>query len=275
MGFKDMVKDKVFIASVSIIVGIILYTFIYPAYFTKMDPTKWFTHPLRIPPNPQYLFGTTLTGQNLADLVPVALRNSLMIGLTTAITSIIIAILLSALVTLLRRGVSGVMVFIDTMCTIPPLPVLIVMIFTWREYITMPTIGLILSIFGWAWPSRALISILSSLKVRTFVYTSYLSGLPSYMIMIKEFMPYLIRYILVGFINLMLWGIGMETTVAMFGAMKMEIPTIGTTLYWALRYQAFLLGLWWWYLIPVAFLVALVLPLYIIGMKIDEYLITA
>jgi peptide/nickel transport system permease protein len=93
--------------------------------------------------------------------------------------------------------------------------------------------------------------------------------------MIKEFMPYLIRYILVGFINLMLWGIGMETTVAMFGAMKMEIPTIGTTLYWALRYQAFLLGLWWWYLIPVTFLVALVLPLYIIGMKIDEYLITA
>uniref|UniRef100_A0A7C5THR4 ABC transporter permease n=2 Tax=Ignisphaera aggregans TaxID=334771 RepID=A0A7C5THR4_9CREN len=272
MGFKDMVKDKMFIAVLSIVIGIVLYIVIYTNYFIKIDPSKWYSHPQGIPPSSKYPFGTTLTGQNLADLVPTALKNSIVIGITTALTSTIIAITLAALVTIARKGVSALMIFIDTMCTIPPLPILIVMIFTWRDYITMPAIGLILSIFGWAWPSRALISTLSSLKERTFIYTSYLSGLPSYMIMFKDFMPFIMRYILVGFINLMLWAIGMETTISMFGAMKMETPTIGTTLYWALQYQAFLLGLWWWYLIPVLFLIALVLPLYMIGIKIDEYL---
>jgi peptide/nickel transport system permease protein len=272
MGFKDMVKDKMFIAMLSIVIGIVLYIVIYTNYFIKIDPSKWYSYPQGIPPTSKYPFGTTLTGQNLVDLVPVALKNSIVIGITTALTSTIIAIVLAALVTIAKKGVSALMIFIDTMCTIPPLPILIVMIFTWRDYITMPVIGLILSIFGWAWPSRALISTLSSLKERTFIYTSYLSGLPSYMIMFKDFMPFIMRYILVGFINLMLWAIGMETTISMFGAMKMETPTIGTTLYWALQYQAFLLGLWWWYLIPVLFLIALVLPLYMIGIKIDEYL---
>jgi peptide/nickel transport system permease protein len=272
MGFKDMVKDKMFIAMLSIVIGIVLYIVIYTNYFIKIDPSKWYSYPQGIPPSSKYPFGTTLTGQNLVDLVPVALKNSIVIGITTALTSTIIAIVLAALVTIAKKGVSALMIFIDTMCTIPPLPILIVMIFTWRDYITMPVIGLILSIFGWAWPSRALISTLSSLKERTFIYTSYLSGLPSYMIMFKDFMPFIMRYILVGFINLMLWAIGMETTISMFGAMKMETPTIGTTLYWALQYQAFLLGLWWWYLIPVLFLIALVLPLYMIGIKIDEYL---
>ncbi len=272
MGFKDMVKDKMFIAVLTIVIGIVLYIVIYTNYFIKIDPSKWYSHPQGIPPSSKYPFGTTLTGQNLVDLVPAALKNSIVIGVTTALTSTVIAITLAALVTIARKGVSALMIFIDTMCTIPPLPILIVMIFTWRDYITMPVIGLILSIFGWAWPSRALISTLSSLKERTFIYTSYLSGLPSYMIMFKDFMPFIMRYILVGFINLMLWAIGMETTISMFGAMKMETPTIGTTLYWALQYQAFLLGLWWWYLIPVLFLIALVLPLYMIGIKIDEYL---
>lgn len=274
MSFKDLIKDRVFIVSLSIVVGLALYTVIYPAYFTKVDPTKWYTYPQGIPPCPQFPFGTTLTGQNLADLVPVALRNSLTIGLTTALTSTAIAIAISALATLIRRLSTAVMTFIDVMCTIPPLPILIILIFTWREYIAIPTIGLILSITGWAWPSRALTSILSSLRERMFVFTAYLCGLPLYKIVAKEFMPFLMRYIFVHFINLTLWGIGMETTISLFGAMKMETPTIGTTLYWALRYQAFILGLWWWYLIPTLFLIAFLVSLYTINMKVDEYLMT-
>jgi peptide/nickel transport system permease protein len=276
MSFKDMAKDKTFLISTAIIVAIILFIVIYPAVFTKVDPSKWYSHPSGIPPfkDYRYPFGTTLTGQNVIDLVPVALRNSLIIGVVAAAVSVIVAIILSALVALAKRGTTALMVFIDTMCSIPPLPVLIVAIFAWRDYITIPSIGLILSIFGWARPSRTLVSILIGLRDRIFVYTSYLSGLPSYMIVLKDFMPYILRYLLVNFINLTLWAIGMEITISMFGAMKMEIPTIGTTLYFALQRHAVMLGLWWWYAIPAIFLIALVLPIYIVGVKIDEYLIS-
>lgn len=265
-------RDKGFLIPLSTLLGITAYIIVYPAFLTKVDPSRWYVVPKGLPPSQVYPFGTTLTGQNIADLVPIALRNSIVIGGTTALTSIAIAIVLSMLVVLVRRGVSATMTFIDTMCTIPPLPVLIVLLYGWRDYITMPLIGLILSIFGWAWPSRALISILSSLRERTFIHTSYLSGLPTYLIMVKDFIPYILRYILIGFVNLSLWGIGMETTVAMFGAMRMDIPTIGTTLYWSMHFQAFILGLWWWYMIPTLFLILFILSLYALGVKLDEYL---
>ncbi|MEM0152806.1 MAG: ABC transporter permease subunit [Ignisphaera sp.] len=272
MKLPSIFKDRSFLIPLSILLGIVVYIIVYPALFIRVDPTRWYVVPKGLPPSQDYPFGTTLTGQNIADLVPIALRNSIVIGGTTALTSIAIAVVLSMLVVLVRKGVTATMTFIDTMCTIPPLPVLIVLLYGWRDYITMPLIGLILSIFGWAWPSRALISILSSLRERTFIHTSYLSGLPTYLIMVKDFIPYILRYILIGFVNLSLWGIGMETTVAMFGAMRMDIPTIGTTLYWSMHFQAFILGLWWWYMIPTLFLIVFILSLYALGVKLDEYL---
>lgn len=274
MSYRRLLKDRAFTSSFIILLSILLYSIIHIRYIAKTDPGRWYVVPQGLPPSYKYPFGTTLTGQNLVDVVPAALLNSLTIGIVTASVSVLITILLASAVALMKRGTSVLLTLIDTMSSIPPLPVLIVLIFAWRDVITLPMIGLILSIFGWAWPSRALIALLVSLSGRLFVYTSYLTGAPRRIIILKDFMPYILRYTLVNFMGLILWAIGMETTVSMFGAMKMETPTIGTTLFWALRYQAFLLGLWWWYTIPTIFLIAVVVSLYIIGTKIDEYIFT-
>ncbi|MDK6028497.1 ABC transporter permease subunit [Ignisphaera sp. 4213-co] len=272
MGYRELIRDKVFIVALAVFLFIVLFSIIHLRYFVKTNPGRWYQVPQGLPPSLQYPFGTTLTGQNLFDVIPAALLNSLTIGFVTASVSILITIVLASTTALIRRGISIILTFIDIMSSLPPLPALITLVFAWRDIITLPMIGLILSIFGWAWPSRALVSLLISLKERTFIYTSYLTGAPKYTIVLKDFIPYTLRYLLVNFVNLVLWAIGMETTVAMFGAMKMEVPTIGTTLYWALRYQSFLLGLWWWYTIPTIFLVIVVVTLYIIGIKIDEHI---
>lgn len=272
MGYKELSRDKVFIIALTTLIAILLYCFIYIRYFVKTDPGRWYVVPQGLPPSSQYPFGTTMTGQNLADVLPVALLNSLSIGLVTASISVFITIILASVIALVKRGAGILLTLIDVMSSIPPLPILITLIFAWRDIITLPMVGLILAIFGWAWPSRSLASLLISLRERTFVFTSYLTGAPKYIVIFKDFMPYVLRYTLVSFVNLMLWAIGMESTVSMFGAMKMEIPTIGTTLYWALRFHAFLLGLWWWYTIPTVFLIAIVVSLYLVGIKIDEHM---
>ena len=49
----------------------------------------------------------------------------------------------------------------------------------------------------------------------------------------------------------MAWAIGLEITLAILGLVNLDIPTLGTMIYWALNYQAILLGYWWWLMTPV------------------------
>jgi len=274
MSYKRLFKDKVFITSLAIFLSILLYGIIHIKFIAKTNPGRWYVVPKGLPPSIVYPFGTTLTGQNLIDVVFAALLNSFTIDAIAAAMTVVVTIILASVAVLLKRSAAALVTVADIIGSLPLLPILIVILYAWRDVITLPVIGLILGIFGWAWPSRALIALLAGLSERTFIYTSYLSGMPKYIIILRDFMPYILRYNLVNFINYFLWALSMETTAAMFGAMKMEIPTIGTTLFWAIRFQAIFLGLWWWYTIPIVFLILTLISLYVVGIKIDEYLIT-
>jgi peptide/nickel transport system permease protein len=48
-------------------------------------------------------------------------------------------------------------------------------------------------------------------------------------------------------------------------------PTLGMTIYWLMNESAFLLGLWWWILEPVAVLVILFVGLYLATAGLDEF----
>jgi peptide/nickel transport system permease protein len=73
-------------------------------------------------------------------------------------------------------------------------------------------------------------------------------------------------------INNMAFVIGLEITLAFLGLVNMTIPTLGTMLYWAINYQAILLGRWWWVLTPVVLAIALSIGLYWLSVSISEYL---
>ncbi|MEM2627240.1 MAG: ABC transporter permease subunit, partial [Ignisphaera sp.] len=99
----------------------------------------------------------------------------------------------------------------------------------------------------------------------------YFSGASILDVLVKDIVPYILRYLMVGFINIMLWSVGQETFLSLFGAMKIEMVTIGTTIYWALQYQALFLGCWWWIVFPIIFLVIFIVSLYKVVMWIDTY----
>jgi len=80
---------------------------------------------------------------------------------------------------------------------------------------------------------------------------------------LKEYMPFAMPLIFSTLINNMSWAIGLEMTLAVLGLVNMDIPTLGTTLQWAISYQATLLGLWWWILF---------VALYWLSVSISEYL---
>ena len=66
--------------------------------------------------------------------------------------------------------------------------------------------------------------------------------------------------------------IGLEITLAIIGLVDLMTPTLGTMLNWALFYQSFLLGRWWWGLTPVVLSLFLFIALYWQSVSISEYL---
>jgi peptide/nickel transport system permease protein len=65
---------------------------------------------------------------------------------------------------------------------------------------------------------------------------------------------------------------GTEITLAIFGLSSMDEATLGTMLYWSLKYQALFTGSWWWILAPVVSSIMLFISLYITSMGLSEYL---
>ncbi|MCS7111415.1 MAG: ABC transporter permease subunit [Ignisphaera sp.] len=270
--FKELALRPKFLIPLTLFTGLLVYAFIYTATI-NINPGRWYYAPPAQPPNPSYPFGTTSMGQDLFLLVPMALRNTIVISFVAAVISVLIAWGIgstAALSSTVAR--SALMTLVDIVCVLPGLPLLMVIFYTWRDHLTIPLIGIIMGLIGWAFPARAVYAMVSSLRQRTFIYTSYFSGLAIYKIVIKDFIPFLLRYLMINLVSTMTWAIGNEVTTSIFGAMKMEEVTIGTTIHWAMYYQAILLGVWWWLAIPVVFLVSFVLSLYVLMVEIDRYI---
>ena len=99
-----------------------------------------------------------------------------------------------------------------------------------------------------------------------------LSGTGTLRLVVNEYMPYATPLIFSTLINNMAWAIGLEMTLAILGLIDLAMPTLGTMLYWAINYQAILLGHWWWVLTPVILSMLLFIALYWLSVSISEYL---
>jgi len=64
----------------------------------------------------------------------------------------------------------------------------------------------------------------------------------------------------------------METTLSILGLFNLEIPTIGTTLYWANYYNAMYRGIWWWWGFPVIVMIVTIFGLYLLSVSLQNYL---
>jgi peptide/nickel transport system permease protein len=77
-------------------------------------------------------------------------------------------------------------------------------------------------------------------------------------------------YSIVGFINTILFVINTEAALAVIGLSKVEIPTLGSIIYWALTYNALLAGNYIWVLAPVIATVLLFLGLFLTSTGYNE-----
>ncbi|HWQ11480.1 MAG TPA: ABC transporter permease [Roseiflexaceae bacterium] len=233
-------------------------------FFTSVDPAEQGTYLKNLPISWKHPLGTNSQGQSIFWFLVFAVRNSLALGVAVSLCITAIATLVG-----LSAGYIGgwyerlVMLVIDSFITIPVLPILIVLGALVRGKTSFVLVGLLLVIFGWAWGARTVRSMALSIREREFINMARFSGASTLDIITREIFPYVYAYMVVGFINTVLFAINTEAALAVIGLSKVEVPTLGSILFWALSYNALFIGQITWVVAPIVATVLLFLGLFL------------
>ena len=238
-------------------------SFVLPI-FCPVDPSVQATYLKNMPISGAHWLGTNALGQDILWFLVFAIRNSLMLGVLVGVCVTVI----STIVGLSAGYIGGnyervVMLVVDSFITIPLLPILIILGAVIRGNSSFLTVGFIIVVFGWAWGARTIRSMALTLREREFINMARFSGANTFDILLREIFPYVTAYMLVGFINTVLFAINTEATLAVIGLSKVEVPTLGSIIFWALNYNALFTGNYVWLVAPIIATVLLFLGLFL------------
>ena len=246
--------------AIFVILGLIL------PWFAPTNPLTWYKAPRNQGASFAHLLGTTNLGQDIFWLLTWALHNSLILGLTVAFFSTLIGVFAG-----LAAGYSGGWIdrilsfFMDALLCIPSLPILILLAALFGGQLSLPLVGVALVLFNWPYPARQVRAVALTMREREFINVAWFSGEPRYKILGRHIFPYIAGWSAANFINTVLVGIATETSLAVIGLSSAQQATIGTMIYWALKYQALLAQRYLWVGAPVLAIVLMFISLFLIS----------
>lgn len=269
---RDLIRYNIEFAIGCILVGgIVIFALL--SFVSPVNPTLIYVTIPDLPPSAQYWFGTNSRGQDLFWQLSFAFRNTLAFGLLVAALSRVISIVVGLLAGYLGGWVDRVLMFFnDIFVALPIFPILILFYFVLRNDLDMFKLALIMACFGWPYDARLIRSVALGLRHREFTRHAVFSGMSTRKIVFEEHLPYVMPIVFATAMANMIWSIGIEVTLAVLGFTNINIPTVGTTLYWANNHSAMIVGVWWWILIPVVLIVLMFIGLFLLAVSMNEYI---
>lgn len=222
------------------------------------------------PPDPAHPLGSEGNGRDMLALLLVATPRSLRIGLIAATIGMTVGIILGFTAGFVGGWVDNVIrILSDSIITIPTLAVLIV-ISAYVKQITVENMGLLLALFAWPAPTRLIRAQVLSMRERGYVQMARLSGASTFSIMFKEIMPNLLPYLAASFTGNVSGSILAATGLEALGLGPTRIPTLGMTVFYAIRGAALIRGMWWWWGFPIVMLIVIFSALFLMTVGLDE-----
>ena len=233
-------------------------------FFMDVDPSRQGSYPKNLPPSLKHPLGTNSLGQSIFWFLVIAIRNSLMLGVSVSC------------VTTLTAGITGLMAgyvggwldrvltaLMDTFIAMPAFPILIVLSTLVRGQTSFWLVGVILVFFGWPWSARTVRSMALSIREREFISMARFSGASTLQVVFQEVFPYVYTLLVVAYIDAILWVTTTEAALAVIGLSKVEIPTLGSIIFWALNYNALFTRQYMWVVAPVVATIILFLGIFL------------
>jgi ABC-type dipeptide/oligopeptide/nickel transport system permease subunit len=223
-----------------------------------------------IPPCLQYPFGTDWLGRDMLARTVKGLSMSILIGITAAAVSAVIALLLGIASATMGRAVDSVVSFvIDLIMGVPHILLLILISVALGKGLK----GVIIGVAVTHWPSlaRLIRAEVLQLKEMPYIKIAVKLGKSRWHIAVKHMLPHLLPQFIVGLVLLFPHAILHESSITFLGfGLSTEQPAIGIVLSEAMKYLA--TGKWWLALFPGLFLVITVALFYILGQSLRKLL---
>ena len=243
------------------------------SFFSPYDVSLQYIVPPDVPPSWQFPLGTNSRGQDVFWQLTFAIRNSLLFGITVALISRIISLVVGLTSGYLGGTVDRVLMSInDTFVIFPPFPILVLVYFIFKDHMSWPLLAVAMASLGWPYDARLIRAVALSLRTREFTTQSVFSGMSTRQILFQEHLPYVLPIVFATTMNNINWSIGLEVTLSVIGFTNIDTPTIGTMIYWANQHTALVAGVWWWVAAPVAIVIMTFIGLYLLSVSMNEYI---
>ena len=244
------------------------------SFFSPYDPGKLRRKVKRNqPPSADFVFGTTSQGEDVFWTMTFAVRNTLTISVIAVVIGRGIGVFLGMLSGYFGGTFDRVMQsIIESIIVIPRLPLLILIGAILRGSLTIYSLGILIGLLDWAFPSKRYRAQILSLRERDFTHTAVFSGMSTFKIVVREHLPFIIPFLLADVISGFLFSIGIEVTLSYLGLANLDSPTIGTMIYWGNYYQSIWVGRTWVLIAPIAAAICMVLGFYLMSVGLSEYL---
>lgn len=241
--------------------------------FSPYPPLDVYVVAPDMPPAAEHWLGTTSRGQDVFWQLSVALRNTLLFGVTVAVISRVLALAVGLFAGYLGGTADRLLMSVnDTFIVLPLFPILVLFYFVMRDRMTWGLLALVTACLGWAYDARLIRSLAVSLKTREFTAQSVFSGMTARQIVLREHLPYVMPVLFSTTMNNINWSIGLEVTLSVLGFTDVNTPTIGGMIYWANQHTAMVSGIWWWIAFPVIAVVMLFVGLFLLAISMNEYI---
>lgn len=237
----------------------------------KPDATR--AVPRNKAPSAEFLLGTNSNGQDVFWMLTFAVRNSLvMAGLAVLIgrgIGVMLGMISGYVGGTLDRVLSSI---VDSFIVMPRLPLLILIASILRGQMTMVTLGVLLGLLDWAYPSKRYRSQILSLREREFTQTAVFAGMSTFKIVFQEHLPFLIPFLLADIVSGFLFAIGFEVTLSILGLSDLGAQSIGTMIYWGNYYNALLSNRLWILAAPIGASIIIVIGFYLMSLGLSTFL---
>lgn len=206
-----------------------------------------------IPPCLAYPFGTDWLGRNMFYRTLTGLSTSILIGITAAGVSAIMALLLGiAAATLGKKADSVISFFIDMVMGIPHILLLILISFACGKGLKGVIVGVALT--HWTSLARLIRGEVLQLRQSEYILIAEKLGHSKFAVAKKHMLPHLLPQFLVGLVLLFPHAILHESSITFLGfGLSSEQPAIGIILSESMKYL--ITGKWWLAVFPGIMLV--------------------
>jgi len=246
------------------------------SFFAPDPPEKRRVVPRKFrgdPPSAQYLLGTTALGQDVFWMTVTGIRNTLIISGIAVLVGRGIGVMLGMISGYLGGAADRVIQsIVESVIVIPRLPLLILIAVILAGELTFVTLGLLIGLLDWAYPSKRYRAQVLSLRERDFTHTAIFSGMSTVRIVLQEHLPFIIPFLLADVVSGFVFSIGIEVTLSYLGLNDLNSLSLGTQIYWANEWSSLFAGKPWVMVAPVVSAIVVAVGFYLVSIGISEYL---